>query len=127
MGINTLVGETFTMKRSYCPQCKSTDVKFYSKRKYFLRLAICVAVVLYSLATIISLIGNQNAGALFGAICSGILICLSVILGIYYLIRGICIRDRYYKCGYCKNRFITGLIVHEIDDDVLLARIRKNG
>jgi hypothetical protein len=51
---------------------------------------------------------------------------LSLILLVYYLVKGSLIKETSYKCGYCKNKFSTGLIVHEVSDEEMLDEIRKH-
>ena len=51
---------------------------------------------------------------------------LSLMFGIYYLVKGIRQKETNYHCGYCKNKFQTGLILQHLDEeDDILRSIRK--
>jgi hypothetical protein len=114
------------MSTTHCPKCKSDNVAYYSRKKYFFRSAGCLTVILFCLYTIYGLKDEDpNPVVLIGIFGSLFFISLSTIFLIYYLIKGIRQKEAGYQCGFCKNKFSTGLIIQDPGEEDLLRTVRK--
>jgi hypothetical protein len=115
------------MNRIHCPKCKSGNVTHRSRQKYFFRAAGCLAVILLCFLIADGLRNQDIDGVvIIGIFGSLFFFSLSVAVGIYYLVKGIRQKQTNYHCGYCKNKFQTGLILQHLDEeDDILRSIRK--
>jgi hypothetical protein len=114
------------MSTTHCPKCKSDNVAYNSRKKYFFRSARCFTVILFGLFIIDSLKNEPvDAVVLIGVFGSLFFISLSTLFLIYYLIKGIRQKEAGYQCGFCKNKFSTGLIMQDPDEEDLLRSVRK--
>jgi len=112
------------MKKSLCPKCKSDNISFYSRQKYLLKLAACLATVGLCYL-IISRLKNDSAGAAAGLIGSAIFFCLAVVFGAYYLVMSLVVGATHYKCGYCSNKFTTALRGRSVYDEISMSRSKR--
>jgi hypothetical protein len=90
-----------------CPECKSENIKIRSKRRYFLKAAACLVVILFCYVMFNSLRSEKDIDPVIivGVLGSLLFSYLSVILGLYYFIKGILTMETSYRCRYCKNTF----------------------
>jgi hypothetical protein len=91
----------------HCPNCKNDSITIYNKRRYFITAAIFLGVVLvcYLLSGTLGaalIIATDLAIAVIGILALGI---LCFIYGLYYLIKGLLIKQTSYQCKGCKHRF----------------------
>ena len=120
------------MNQSQCPNCKSTNVKVYSKQKYFTRAAVLlvVTIVLFSLAYYLydylrkydDRSFDDRAG-LGSMILYGIGAFFSATFGLFFFIRGVFIKGVSYKCRFCKYKATEFLQMQKIKFSS--ARIKK--
>jgi DNA-directed RNA polymerase subunit RPC12/RpoP len=114
------------MNIMHCPKCKSDNVSIQSRRKFFSRSVVCLVTILFCFY-VVSGLKNEDPDptVLIGMAGSFVGFLIASTVGIYYLIKGILQKQTNYKCGHCKNKFFTGLIMdHPIEDDPL-SNIRK--
>ncbi|WP_426671352.1 hypothetical protein ACPPVU_08955 [Mucilaginibacter sp. McL0603] len=115
------------MNRIHCPKCKSGNVTHRSRQKYLFRSAGCLAIILLCCLVADGLRNaNVDGVVIIGIFGSLFFSSLSLMFGIYYVVKGIRQKQTNYHCGNCKNAFQTGLILQHLDEeDDILRSIRK--
>ena len=89
-----------------CPKCKSDIIQITSRVQYFVRSATYFAVILLCCLLYNSLKDEYPDVVvfIFTLVCLGFS-CLSVVLGVNYLLRGIRTKETSYECEYCSRKF----------------------
>jgi len=115
--------------RLQCPKCKSDAVTIHSRRKYFIKSAICSIPILLCYLEFKSLAGDNDIDPIIiiGVLGSVILCLLALVLGVYYFISALMTKETIYKCEYCKNKIDSDSLIWltEHDQETLLKNIRK--
>jgi len=124
-------GKPYCKMRLQCPNCKSDNVAIYSRRKYFVKSAICSALILLCYLEFKGLASENDVDPviIIGVLGSLILSALALIFGIYYFIKALTAKETIYKCNHCKSKLDSSSIirVQENDPEALLKNIRKTG
>jgi hypothetical protein len=121
--------------RIFCPTCDRDYLTVYSRKRYFIKASICFTILLlfYFLfdewGTEDVELWDANSGLLMlTCIWGGVLVsCLSVIGGIFYVIKGASKSKTSYKCGYCKSEYLATALIQDNDATMnsLLKTLRK--
>jgi len=113
----------------HCPECKSANIKFSSRRRYFSKSAGCLLIVLLFCLVIYGLKDEDpDRVVLLGVCLSIVLISLFLSMGSYYLIKGILTKETGYRCKFCNNSFQNPILLTK-SSTLLLKEIarRENG
>lgn len=115
------------MNQIHCPECKSDNVALRSRLRYFLMSLVSFAVTLLCFLLVDELKDEDpDRVALIGMLGGLFFLSLSIIAGVYYLVKGIKQKHTSYYCSDCKNQFHIGLLMDNYDaDDDILRTIRK--
>jgi hypothetical protein len=111
----------------HCPNCKIASPRKYSKRIYFIKAAVCLAVIVLCYFEFNSLYKEKDVDPpiLVGLLVSPIMALASFIFGGIFFIKGLLIKNSFYKCRYCKHSFTDGFLSEEVEGEDLLKAIRK--
>ena|ERR1700744_4547556 len=115
------------MNHIHCPECKSDNVALRSRLRYFLMSFVSFAVTLLCFL-VVDILKDEDPDhvALIGMLGGLFFLSLSIISGVYYLVKGIKQKQTNYYCGDCKNQFHIGLLMDDYDEDEnILRTIRK--
>ncbi|MCO5948373.1 hypothetical protein [Mucilaginibacter flavidus] len=111
----------------HCPECKSANIKFSSRRRYFFKSAGCLLIVVLFCLIIYGLKDEDpDRVVLLGVCLSMVLICLFLSMSIYYLIKGILTKETGYRCKFCNNSF-QNPILSDKSTTLLLKEIARRG
>ena len=113
----------------HCPECKSANIKLSSGRRCFFKSAGCLVVILLCCLLVYGLKDEEVDGVvIIGIFGNAVLVCLFLIAGTYYLIKGILTKETGYLCKFCDNRFLNPILIDK-SDTLLLKEIarRENG
>ena len=108
------------MIKQQCPNCKSFNVKVFSKQKYFRRAAILLAIAIVCFLLMFYLYDYLNKydngsfddrAGILSILLYAVICFFSGGLGMYFLIRGLFIKNTYYKCRYCKYKSVEFITV----------------
>jgi hypothetical protein len=121
--------------RIFCPTCDRDYLTVYSRKRYLIKASVCFTILLlfYFLfdkwGTEDIELWNASSGLLMLAcIWGGLLVCcLSIIGGIFYIIKGVSKKKTTYKCGYCKSEYLATSLIqdHDATMNALLKTLRK--
>lgn len=89
-----------------CPKCKSDNIAIRSRRIYFIKSIVCLAIIILCYFLFRSLRREDvDRVVILGVFICLIFSSLSLIIGLNYLIRALLTKETYFKCEYCKNNF----------------------
>ncbi|ASU33767.1 hypothetical protein [Mucilaginibacter xinganensis] len=95
-----------------CPECKSRNIKIKSRRRYFLKSALCALIVLPYWLLLVNL-KEEDIPEPPATIMLVLLLILSFLLagyGLYCCVMSVVIKQTSYRCRYCKSRFHTPVL-----------------
>ena len=114
--------------RYECPICKSHNITFQSKSKYYKRSALFLAIIFPFGLLFYGLTKEKDIDLI---VLLGFLMCFvpsvtGLVFGLYYFIRALRTAETCYKCNYCKNRHTSGDLPQiPVEGKTLLNDIRK--
>ena len=115
--------------RLQCPKCKSDAVAIHSRRKYFIKSAICFVLIPLCYLEFNSLAQENDIDPviIIGVLGSTILSASALIFGIYYFIKALITKETIYKCEHCKSKLDSGSLIRlsKNNSETLLKIIRK--
>ncbi|MDB4918098.1 MAG: hypothetical protein JWQ54_81 [Mucilaginibacter sp.] len=92
-----------------CPECKSRNIKIRSRRRYFLKSALCAVIAVPYWVLLLNL-KEEDIPEPPASIMLLILLMFSGLLasyGLYCFVRALVTKQTSYRCRYCKTRFHT--------------------
>ena len=110
-----------------CPKCKSDNIQKTSRRKYLVRAALCLAVILaWSMIFATLQKESDDNDVYIMLVISAILAGCVLIAGIYLLVKAIRTSQTIYYCNFCDKRIDTPLIVKDTKAFDTLQQIRRD-
>jgi hypothetical protein len=89
-----------------CAKCKSDNITLRSRRTYFIKSSACLIVILFCYLLFNSLRKEDiDSVVIIGVLGSVLFSSLSLVLSLYYFLKGILTKETSYKCEHCKNQF----------------------